>query len=205
MRTETTKRVMISELGPVIRRHRRTVATRRESAGWIGGSGAPSIISSASSVSTSAGADVVLGFDYLEVDGQDHGEYNGNDSSSHRKPEYGSPKQGSATIMLRFGDILFEVLFGFRDQRSSGRSERVSWRCVERREICKWSWRLKWSIVLARCVGQNLFRSGRGRWDAILGGGAGHGGGEGRNGQRRPPRRCLLYIYQSIHHQRASK
>ena len=190
MRTKTTKRVMISELGPVFHRHCRAIATGSELAGWFRSSG---VVPSTVSASTSAG--VVLGSDHHEINGQDHGKHNRHNSSSSQKPEYGPPEQGSAASgRLNFDRILFKALFGFRDQRSSGRSERVSWRFGERREICQCSWRLERSIVLARCVAQNPVRSWRSRRNAALGGGGGpggEGGGEGKNRRRGSP--SLLY------------
>ena len=140
MRTETAKRVVISELGPVIRRHRRTVATGGKPIGLVGGpSIIPSVVPSVSSIASASSAGVVLGFDHREVNGHDHGNGNHQDSSGDNKPEKGPLEQRSTTCWLNFDPIrfktLFEMLLAFGDQRGGRRSERLSRRCRERGEI----------------------------------------------------------------------
>ena len=178
---------MISEPGPIICRHRRTITTSSKS---IGSSGTvPSV--------SSTGTRVVLWFDHREVDGQDHDKHNHHDCSGHSKPEYGSPEQRSAMFMLRFDDILFEILFAFMDQKSRRWDQGISWRCSERREFRRRSWALERGIILAWCVAHTLFRSWRSRGEAVLGGGGGHEeeGGRGQGNRRRgPPRTPYMYV-----------
>ena len=116
---------------------------------------------------------VTFRFDNCEVERQDHGKRNSDDSSDRTTPEYGSPKQRLAT-----GHALSGMLFGFRDQTGSrGMSERILGGHCESRAARQRLRRAEQSIVLVEAC--------QVRREPIPAETVGHGGGGGGERERR--------------------